>query len=118
MFWKIHQIRDVTLTWLQMRILHRIIATNITVKEKGVVDDTRCEFCNERGSIEHIFWKCDCIRRFWNRLEALLRDKCETVFNAHFTENIVLFGVDNYMKTDSVFDLIVLHAKQFKYNYK
>ena len=42
-----------------------------------------------------------------------MRDQCETVFNVHLTENLVLFGVDNYMKTDSVFDCIVLQAKQF-----
>ena len=71
-FLKIHKIRDVKLRWLQMRILHRIIATNITLKEMGVVD-TRCIFCNnERGSIEHIFWKCDCIRRFWNKLGNII----------------------------------------------
>ena len=75
-----------------------IIATNITLKEMGVVDNTQCIFFNnERGSIEHIFWKGDCIRRFWNKLERLLRDKCETVFNVHVTENLVLFGVDNDM---------------------
>ena len=50
---------------------------------------------------------------FWNQLETLLRDKRETVFNVHFTEKLVLFGVDNCMKTDSVFDCIVLQAKQF-----
>ena len=30
-------------------------------------------------------------------------------------KNLVLFGIDNYMKTDSVFDYIILHAKQFIY---
>ena len=59
----------------------------------GVVEDTQCKFCNnERDSIEDIFWKCDCIRSFWNRLEALLRDKCETVFNVHLTENRVVWS--------------------------
>ena len=48
---------------------------------------------------------------FFNKLETLLRDKSETVFNVHFTENLIVFGVDNYMKTDSIFDCIVLHAK-------
>ena len=56
----------------------------------GVVDDTRCHFCNnERDSIQHIFGQCDCIRHFWNKLETLLRDKCETDVNVHFTENLV-----------------------------
>ena len=85
----------------------------------GVAEDTRCDIChNERDCIEHIFWKCDCIRRFSNRLETLfnlLRDKCQTVFNVHFTENLALFGVDNCMKLDSVFDCIVLQAKQCIY---
>ena len=61
----IHKIRDVKLRWFQMRILHIIIATNMTLKEMGVVDDTRCKFCNnERDSIEHIFWKWDYNKRF------------------------------------------------------
>ena len=47
-----------------------------------------------------------------------MRDKCETVFNVHFTENLVLFGVDTYMKTDPVFDFIVLQAQQFIYKSK
>ena len=101
-----------------MRIMHIVIATNITLKEMGVVDDTRCNFCNnERESIEHIFCNlCDCVRLFRNKLETLLRDNCETVFNAHFTENLVLFGVNKYMKTDSVFDLILLQqAKPILY---
>ena len=75
MFLKIHKIRDVKLRWLQMRTRHKMLATNITWKKMGVVEDTQCKFCNnERDSIEDIFWKCDCIRSFWNRLEALLRD--------------------------------------------
>ena len=54
------------------------------------------------------------IRRFWNKLNTLLRDKCETGFNVvHFAETLALFGIDNYMKTDSVFHVIVLPAKQF-----
>ena len=87
------------LRWLQMRMLHRIIATNITLKEMGVVDDTRCNFCNNERDV---FWKCDCIRRFWNKLEKLLRDKCEAVFKVHFTENLVLVGVDNYENRFSI----------------
>ena len=60
------ELRGVKLRWLQMRILHIILATNITLTEMGVVDDTRCNFCNtERGSVENIFGKCHCIRRFF-----------------------------------------------------
>ena len=63
---KIHNTRDEKLKWLQMRILRRLIATNIVLKEMKVVNDTKCKFCtNERDSIQHVFWKCDYIIRFW-----------------------------------------------------
>ena len=61
----------------------------ITLTEMGVVDDidTRCHFWNnERDSIENIFLKCNCIIRFWNKLETLSRDKCETDVNVHVTK--------------------------------
>ena len=44
-FLKIHKIRYVKLRRLQKCILHTIIATNVTLKVIGVVDDTR-HFCN------------------------------------------------------------------------
>ena len=60
--------RDVKLRGLQTRVLYRIIATNITLEEMGVVDDTRCIVChNERDSIDHVFWKCDRIRQVWKK---------------------------------------------------
>ena len=38
------------------------------MEEMGVVDDTRCIVRhNERDSIEHVFWKCDCIGQVWKK---------------------------------------------------
>ena len=114
-FIKVHKIKDVKLTWLQMLIL----ATNIVLKEMGVAADTQCKFCSdEKDSIEDIFWRCVCVRRFWNSLDMILKDKCQTAVNVKMTENLVLFGVDTGMKTDSVFDLMILEAKQFIYRFK
>ena len=49
-----------------MRIIHRIIATNIVLNKMGVTANTQCGFCNdEKDSTEHMFWKCASIRRFW-----------------------------------------------------
>ena len=57
--------KNVKFKWLQMRIIHRIIATNIVLNKMGVTANTQCSFCNgEKDSIEHMFWKCACIRRF------------------------------------------------------
>ena len=57
----------------------RIIATNVVLKEMGVKECQDCSFCeNEKDSIVHLFWRCPWINNFWNKLENLLKEKCET----------------------------------------
>ena len=65
-FIKVQKIKDVKLKWLQMHIIHRIIATNIVLNKMGVTANTQCGFCDdEKDSIEHMFWECACIRCFY-----------------------------------------------------
>ena len=47
-----------------------------------------------------------------------MKEKCETVLNVKFTQNLVLFGTEIDIKTDTVFDLVILQAKQFIYKCK
>ena len=51
-------------------------------------------------------------------LETILKEKCETALNVKFTQNLVLFGTETDIKTDTVFDLVILQAKQFIYKCK
>ena len=98
-----------------MRILHRIIATNIVLKEMGVAADVECNFCSdEKDGIKHIFGRCVCVRRFWNLLEMILKETCQIAVKLNITENLVFFGVDK----DTVFDLMILEATQFIYRCK
>ena len=54
-FIKVQKIKDVNLKWLQIRIIHRIIATNIVLNKMGVTANTQCGFCNDKkDSIEHL----------------------------------------------------------------
>ena len=46
-FKKIKKINDINTKWFQMRIIHRIIATNITLKEMKVSENVLCGFCRE-----------------------------------------------------------------------
>ena len=39
-----------------------------------------------------------CIRHFWNSLEMILKEKCQTAVNLQITENRVLFGVEKIWK--------------------
>ena len=57
-FIKVHKIKDVKLKWLQMRILHRIIATNTVLQEMGVAVDIQCNFCSdEKKMVLNIFFR-------------------------------------------------------------
>ena len=118
-FLKIHKIQEVKLKWLQIRIVHRIIATNIILKEMGIVPNHACDFCKiEKDSIDHLFWECATIGRFWQALENLMKEKCTTAANVKITKNIVLFGIDNNIVTDKIFDQIILLGKLFIYKCK
>ena len=49
--------------WFQIRLVHRILATNIVLMHMGIENDINCSFCRqERDSINHIFLEM-CVRK-------------------------------------------------------
>ena len=78
-----------------------------------------CNFCNEeRDSIDHFIWNCRYVQLFWKSLERMIKEKCENAVNVKISQNVVLFGHDNTIKTDDVFDYIILLAKLHIYTCK
>ena len=115
-FMKIHKIQETKLKWMQVRIVHRILATNVILKEMGVQMNNMCTFCQiERDSIDHVFWKCNFATLFWNGLENIINEKCDHAANFKFTEKLVLFGIDDNVRTDDILDFIIILAKSFMY---
>jgi hypothetical protein len=52
-------------------------------------------------------------------VERLINDKCVHVNGAlSFTEHLIIFGCDKNFRTDQVFDVIILLAKEYIYNCK
>jgi hypothetical protein len=118
-FLKIHKIKDIKLKWFQIRLVHRIIATNIVLKEIGVVQNIMCSFCRqERESIEHLFWSCTVVRQFWEELEQMINEKCTHASNLKFSNVLILFGHENSVNTDDILDFIILFGKNFIYRCK
>jgi hypothetical protein len=116
-FKKIQRIKDVKMKWFQIRIVHRIIATNVMLKAMHVTDTELCSFCGrEKDSIPHIFWHCGVVQNFWLAFERWIKEKCVNEYNLKMNESIVLFGVANNVAFDDVFDLIVVLAKQYIYS--
>ena len=106
---------DVQLRWLQLRILHRIIPTNKYLHLRKAVNTPLCTFCGgETETICHLFWECPLIVPFWLELQRNLVRECSHCVNFHFTEMLVIFGVDENISTDKVLNLIVLLAKMME----
>ena len=100
------------LKWFQIRLLHRILATNIVLKEMGIAQNVLCNFCIlERDSIQHCMWRCQHVKLFWNKLEGFICDHCNNVHNFKLNEKTILFGIDDNFKSDNVLDFIILYAK-------
>ena len=116
-FRKVQKIQEISLKWFQLKIIHRIVATNIVLKEIGVVNDILCTFCkNSRDSIEHMFWRCDISQRFWTAVQALINETCTAACNVMFTECLILFGTQENFKSDTVLDFILFFAKKYLYS--
>lgn len=118
-FVKIHKIQDMKLKWLQIRIVHRIIATNVVLNAMGVTNTTNCMWCNDvKDSTEHFLWNCVHAQNFWTRLEKLFNEKCRNVSVLRFTQKLIIFGMEKHIKTDTVFDFILMLAKSYVYRCK
>jgi hypothetical protein len=118
-FYHVCKINDVNMKWFQMRIIHRIIGTNVVLKEMGVTDNNKCSFCFiAKDTIQHIFWECTFSQQFWTRFVILVNEKCSVSYRLRMSECLVLFGTDDSIKTESVFDFILLLAKQYLYKCK
>ena len=53
-FTKTKKIPEIKLKWFQIRLLHKILATNIVLKEMGITQSILCDFCNlKRDSVQH-----------------------------------------------------------------
>ena len=109
------------LKWLQIRIIHRILATNILLIKMGIVNCSKCTFYeDDKDGMDHIFWQCSCIKKNWQILESKPNTKCNITFQAWITQNCVLFGLDsdNSVKTGEVFGFTILFAKHYIYKCK
>ena len=85
---KIRRVKHIKLKWLQIRIVHLIIATNVVLKKIAI---TNCEqstlYYDEKDSVEHFFWRCFFAKRFWQALENIISKSCKTACYVEITEN-------------------------------
>ena len=111
--------RDTRLRWLQYRILHNILTTNKSVAKYNTTQDELCSFCKTHPeSIEHLFWTCAVVKKFWTILTEKLNRHCKHTHKLILSKKIVILGLDINIKTDLVLDLIILLSKSYIYRSK
>ena len=73
--------KETKLRWLHLRLVHNIYPTNILLKKMYLKDTNLCDTCNNIDFIEHAFYHCEPVQRFWNHVSQLI----STRLNIHFT---------------------------------
>ena len=92
---------------LHYKIITRIHATNILLYRMGVTDSSRCVRCsNARDTLEHTFWHCTIVRRFWDDILTWLQAKGITDGD-QFTESSVILGTSK----DALINHVIICAK-------
>ena len=107
---------DSQLQWFQSRLIHRILPTNKYLFTCNLKDSSTCYFCmNERETLNHLFWNCVHVKKFWNDLLKMLQDKCMHCARLTLNEQLILFGYSDNIITDKPINFIILFAKFYIY---
>ena len=73
-----------------LRINHNILATNYFLKKIKIIDDAKCNFCqNENETIEHIFGGCENVQNLLGQVNSSFGDKD---INQTFLKKTLIFG--------------------------
>lgn len=107
--------QDTHLRWFQVRLNHRILPTKYTLTKMNILDDNLCSFCfAETETLTHLFYDCDCVKKFWQDLFLYIRNN-SNIPPFTWTIHDILFGNS---KWDTVLNKIILQAKSFIYKNK
>ena len=80
----------------QYRILMRIIPTNKYLKLVGIKESDKCYFCEiQEETIEHLFWYCPKIQKFWEDIAQCL-DPFIGLRNVLNAKTVLLGYIDKY----------------------
>ena len=61
-FKKMQNIQEIKLKWFQIRLVHRILATNIVLMHMGIENDINCSFCRRERDYQSHFLEM-CVRK-------------------------------------------------------
>ena len=73
----------------QFKLLHKRLSTNSYLYKIKIKNIESCTFCKtQKEDIIHLFWYCDQVASFWNRIEIMIKQQNIAVSN-NFNFDIV-----------------------------
>jgi hypothetical protein len=100
---------------VQYQIIHRTLAVNHNLKKWKITNDSTCNSCGNKDTIEHFIYHCTDTLKIW---EAILKWwKSEFEFTIPITILEVIFGIPNERddKHINLLNAVILHAKYYIY---
>ena len=102
--------------WFQMRVNHRILATNTFLHKLGIRDNNKCSFCTDQPeTLIHLFCTCPSVSSFWQDTFCWLKNSCHHILELNPSPEEILSGIINPRKSDRTLNFILLSGKQFIY---
>lgn len=99
--------------WFQTSINHNILVTNALLVKMKLKDDSHCYYCQcEEETITHLFWSCDKIQFFLDKLLQWLKNNG---IHCSILKEFFLFGLDRNNIIPKTINVILLYAKYFIY---
>lgn len=118
-FMKCKYIKETAMKWFQIKILHRILGTNIILNTMDISMNNLCTFCNKsKENIVHLLYDCDRVKLFWENLCLLINNKCTHAVKFGISQELVIFNTSSTIMIDEVMSYIILSAKQYIYKCK
>ena len=85
--------KEISLRYLHYRILHHIFPTNKILEKMKVKSSSNCDNCKESETIEHMFFHCRELKKFWKHVS----DNISVILGKAITLDVVsaIFGLDH-----------------------
>ena len=98
-------IQSVKLQMNNYKIMTKICVTNRLLFHIGISEHDRCPRCNNnRESIEHKYWECDQVRRFWEEVDEWLT-RCSVVTGSVLNKKMVILGASECFLVNHVISI-------------
>ena len=82
--------------------------------KRKVIDFDGCtDYKTEKETMSHLLWDCIYTETFWKHVLEWITNTPHNIRSLNITEQLVSFGVKNYVKTNKLLDLIMLMAEYY-----